>query len=274
MKSTTQRGLWTVEYGKLGATLKALQDYGVTTDHLARLRADPDYAKQVAKFMIIKGGPSPSVHHKIIGAIMGDNFFGVEDWSALNGVDFTRQQLRQVAKFPWSKDILISTCPFCGKVVKDCHFAFIGVDRLNGKPLTTTKMQELHAPTGKPTFYFYAPSVLYSEQKYAKESTMRWYLLHNYPVWKSENKTYREQVQMLTADYEVPSAVVEITKHILIARKTGFSEYPSLRARCTDITRNNGIVSVGVFDGHGPVANGCRDDDREHDLGIAASRKF
>ena len=36
MKSTTQNGLWKVEFGELGATLKALQDHGVTPGHLAR----------------------------------------------------------------------------------------------------------------------------------------------------------------------------------------------------------------------------------------------
>jgi len=55
MKSTTQSGLWKVGFGELGATLKVLQDHGVTSDYLARLRAEPDYAKRVAEFML-RGG--------------------------------------------------------------------------------------------------------------------------------------------------------------------------------------------------------------------------
>ncbi|KKU11903.1 MAG: Dimethylglycine dehydrogenase [Candidatus Azambacteria bacterium GW2011_GWC2_45_7b] len=128
MKSTIQSGLWKVEFGELGATLKVLQDHGVTPDHLARLRAEPDYAKRVAEFML-RGGLDASIHQKLARAVMGKDFFGVEDWSALYGVNFSQKQLRQVAEFPWGEDILNSTCPLCGKVVKDCHFAFVGLDR-------------------------------------------------------------------------------------------------------------------------------------------------
>lgn len=118
-------------------------------------------------------------YQKITREIMGKNFFGVEDWSALYGVNFSQKQLRRVAEFPWSEDILNSTCPLCGKVVKDCHFAFVGLDRINGKPLTILKLQELHPATKQPKFYSYAPSAWYSEKKFAKETTMdfRWYLL-------------------------------------------------------------------------------------------------
>lgn len=187
MKNTTKGGLWKVEFDELGATLKALQDNGITLDHLARIRTEPDHAKRVAKFML-RGGLDASIHQKLARAVMGENFFGVEDWSALYGVNFSHRQLCEVAKFPWSEDILNSTCPLCGKVIKDCHFAFVGLDRINGRPLTIMKLQSLHPATGQPKFYPYAPSEWYFEQKFAKETTMsfRWYLLHQNIVPKSE----------------------------------------------------------------------------------------
>src|SRR3989344_7372030 len=97
--STNQGGLWKASYGEVGATLKALQDHGGSTEHLARLRAEPDYAKRVAEFML-RGGTSGSVNHQVARAILGKNFFGAEEWTALYGVKFTKKQLRQVAEFP------------------------------------------------------------------------------------------------------------------------------------------------------------------------------
>jgi len=275
MKSTTQSDLWKVEFGELGATLKVLQDHGVTPDHLARLRAEPDYAKRVAEFML-RGGLDASIHQKLARAVMGKNFFGVEDWSALYGVNFSQKQLRQVAEFPWGEDILNSTCPLCGKVVKDCHFAFVGLDSINGKLFTILKLQELHPATGQPKFYSYAPSAWYSEQKFAKETTMdfRWYLLHQNIVPKSEDKTYGDQKAMLTADYEVPSAITEVTKDLLVFRKTGNFVNQSRYARCECVTSDGNRVRAGYFDGGGLHVYYFWDDYRYYSFGVAASRKF
>jgi hypothetical protein len=275
MKSTTQSGLWNITFGELGATLKALQDHGVTLDHLARLRAEPDYAKRVAEFML-RGGLDTSIHQKLARAVMGKNFFGVEDWSTLYGVNFSQKQLRQVAEFPWGEDILNSNCPLCGKVVKDCHFAFLGLNCINGKPLTILKLQELHPAKGQPKFYSYAPSAWYSEQKFARETTMsfRWYLLHQNIVPKSEDKTYDDQKAMLTADYEVPSAVTEATKDLLVFRKTGNFVNPSRYARCECVTSDGDRVDVGSFDEGGLDVSRCWGGCRGYGIGLAASRKF
>ena len=275
MKGTTQSGLWTVKFGELAATLKALQDHGVTLNHLARLRAEPNYAKRVAEFML-RGGLDASIHQKLARAVMGKNFFGVEEWLAFYGVNFSQKQLRQVAEFPWGKDILNSTCPLCGKVVKDCHFAFVGLDRINGMPLTILKWQEIHPVTGQPKFYSYAPSAWYSEQEFAKETTMSfgWYMLHQNIVPNSEGKTYDEQKSMLTADYEVPSALTEVTKNLLVFPKTGNFVNPSRNARCECVASGGRRVGVGSF-GEGVLGVDCcwgeRRDDR---IGLTASRKF
>src|SRR3989338_3116439 len=72
-KSTNQNsGLWTASYGEIGATLKALQDHGVTLKHLARLRAEPEYAKRVAKY-IVRDDINGSISHEFARAIMGNN---------------------------------------------------------------------------------------------------------------------------------------------------------------------------------------------------------
>ncbi|MBI2450877.1 MAG: hypothetical protein HYV52_00850 [Parcubacteria group bacterium] len=191
-------------------------------------------------------------------------------------MNFSQKQLRQVAEFPWGEDIINSTCPLCGKVVKDCHFAFVGLDRINGKSLTILKLQELHPVTGQPKFCSYAPSAWYSKQKFARETTMdfRWYLLHQNIIPKSEDKTYDDQKTMLTANYEVPSAITEVTKDLLVFRKTGNFVNQSRYARCECVASGGGRVDVGDFGENGLRVSSYWGGGRYGSIGLAASRKF
>lgn len=275
MENTTKNGLWTASYGEIGATLKVLQDNGVTVEHLARLRGEPDYAKRVAEFML-RGGLEGSVHQKLARAIMGKNFFGVEEWSTLYGVNFTKKQLRGVAEFPWGEDILNAPCPFVrSKSIKETHFAFLGLQTINGKPLTILKLQELHPATGQPKFYF-NNNPWYGNQKFATDVVcgLRWYLMPLGIVPNSTDKTYQAQVAMLSQDYEVPHAIEEVAKDILYYRKNCSYPNPSRWGRCQDVTSAGGRVHVGDFGSKGLDINSWFDDVRSSSFGLAASRKF
>jgi len=276
MRSTSQSGLWTASYGEVGATLKALEDQGVTKEHLARLRAEPDYAKRVAEFML-QGGLVGSAHQKLARVILGKNFFGFEEWSSLYGVNFSNKQLREVAEFPWSEDVLNAPCPFHkGKSIKETHFAFLGLDAFKGKPLTILKWQELHPDSGQPRFYSYTPDNWYSKEKFGNEPTceFRWYLMPLEIVPDSTNKTYSGQTAMLPVDYEVPLAIEEVTKVILYYRKNGIYLNPTRYGRCQDVSSDGHRVDVGYFDSGGLDANDYWGDDRYYYIGLAASRKF
>ena len=276
MKDTNPSGLWTASYGEIGATLKVLQDQGITVEHLARLRAEPDYAKRVAEF-ILRGGLEGSVHQKLARAILGKNFFGVEEWSALYGVNFTKKQLREVADFPWNEDVLNAPCPFVkGKSVKETHFAFLGIDLIKGKSLTILEWQKIHPASGQPRFFSYAPDNWYAKEKFGNEPTcgFRWYLMPLEIVPNSTDKTYKEQVAMLPADYKVPMAIEEVTKDILYYRKNGIYLNPSRWGRCQDVTSGGGRVGVGGFGAGGLGVRGYWDGIRSDSIGLAASRKF
>lgn len=275
MKSTSQSGLWTAGYGEVGASLSALEKHGVTTYHLARLRAEDDYAKRVAEFML-RGGLEGSVHQKLARAILGKNFFGIEDWSALYGVNFTAKQLRAVAEFPWGEDILNAPCPFNkGKTIRETHVAFLGLDRFMGKSLTIMKWQETHPTTGQPKFYFYPPDCWYKDEKFANQPTcaFRWYLMPLQIVPDSESKTYQDQMAMLPAEYEVPYAIEEVTKDLLYHRKNGTFLNPLRYGRCQDVSSSGRRVYVGGFDSHGLYVDYWTDA-RYDRVGMAASRKL
>jgi len=47
----TTSGLWTEGFGAIGATLKSLEDAGVTPDGLKKIRSNPKLAAQIAKLL-------------------------------------------------------------------------------------------------------------------------------------------------------------------------------------------------------------------------------
>ena len=277
-KSTNRKnGLWTASYEEIGATLKALQDHGVTLEHLARLRAEPEYAKRVAEH-IIRGGVEDSMRNKLARVRMGQNFFGIEDWIIFYGINFSQEQLCLVPEFPWEDDILMSGCPLCDDMIKNCHFAFLGLDRINSDPLTILKLQDLHPATGQPRFasYYYDNESHYSNKKFVTETTMssRWYLLHINILYGSGNRTFEEQEAILPAEYEVPLLIVEIAKDLFVLQKTGIYANLSKYRRCADIysgcrviaryfDANNGLDFVDILPDFG----------RRNYIYIAASRK-
>ena len=267
--STNPSGLWTIEYGELGATLKSLQDRGVTLERLAQLRSDPAYAKRVAEFMI-REGIETSADLRIVRAIMGDRIFGPEDWAAL----YNARLPKRIPAFPWSEDVLKGPSPFHkGKTVAETHFAFLGLAKLNGKPLTIAKWHELHPTMGQPRLYSDNP--WYWNEQFVTDATceFKWYLMPLDIVPDSERKIYQEQLALLPAEYDVPMAIAEVTKDILAFRKTGTYPNSNRYGRVLDVSSGGLRVLVGGFDGDGLSVGNYWDDGRDDDIGLAAARK-
>lgn len=285
--STTPKtpGLWTMPKGEFEKSIQAqetaIQNLGGNPVQVFdRFRTDPAYTNRVMAFAL-RGGIDGSIHHKLARAILGNNFFGVEEWATLYNTSFTKKQLRSVAEFPWGEDILNGLCPFNpGKLVKDTHFAFLGISKLNGIPLTVVKWNEIHPATGQPQFYFNS-NPWHQGQPHTDAATMelRWYLMLKEIIPDSTSKTPENQITTLPAEYEVPITIAEVTKDLLVFRKTGNRPNPSKWAACKEKTVKTervdaGDVSwVGFFDASGlsvdggdGVTNGC--------VGLGASRKY
>ena len=262
-------------YSEITASLEVLDFHRVTSQHLARLRSDKNYACRVAEFML-RGGIDGSVHHKLARAVMGQNFFGVEEWATLHNVNFSKKQLREISEFPWGEDILNGPCLFNkGKAVRETHFAFLGLDKLNGSPLSILKFQELYPASGQPKFYSYAPSSWYTGHPFAVDKTMklRWYLLLKDIVPNSISTSWDNQKALLPAEYEIPTAVEETAKDLYVQRKTGI--YPNLKvyARVDDRSSSGFHVVVGVCYDGGVHVDYCYDYGYSV-VGLGASRKL
>ena len=278
-------------YSEITATLETLDMYGVSREHLAQLRRDHECAKRIARFIRQGDLAKRSIHMNFAQAIMpSENFFGTGEWKFLYDVNFTDKQLRKVAEFPWSEDVLNAPCPFHkGKSIKETHFAFLGLDHILGKPLTILKWQKIHPKLGQPQFFSYASDNWHAKDWYAEKfgnkltCGFRWYLMPLEIVPNSAEKTYQEQVKMLPDDYKVPSAIEEVTKDILYFRKNGiYLDFDSTRAylnsamegRCQDVVLSSERISVGDFDKDGLVIYRHQDEFCDCSIGIAASRKL
>jgi hypothetical protein len=255
-------------YSEVTATLETLDRFGIEREHLARLRSDADCAKRVAE--CIRGGSESSADLRIVRAIMGERIFGPEDWAAL----YNARLPKKIPAFPWSEDVLNAPCPFHrDKTVAETHFAFLGLAKLNGKSLTIMRWRELHPNSGQPRLYLNDP--WYGRKTFATATTceFRWYLMPLEIVPNSEYKNYQEQLTALPEDYEVPTAIAEVTKDILAFRKTGTYVNPKRYGRCLDVSSDGFRVDVGRFDRDGLCINDCWPGRRHGYIRLAAARK-
>ncbi|MFA6077109.1 MAG: hypothetical protein WC735_03480 [Candidatus Paceibacterota bacterium] len=198
--------------------------------------------------------------------------FGQADWVSYYG---PTEKLG-----PAVEEVLMSACPFNkGKLVKDTHFAFMGMPALDGNPLTVAKWLELHSADGQPKFYFNT-NPWHVGQPHTDIAVLepRLYIMLREIVPGSTSKTPEEQVAMLPPEYEVPTTIAEVTKDILVYRRTGKRSNPNVWAACAERTVktaqvNAGDVScVGIFGGHGlsVIGWGGLQGDR---VGVGASLK-
>jgi hypothetical protein len=148
---------------------------------------------------------------------------------------------------PAIEEILMSACPFNkGKLVKDTHFAFMGMPAIDGDPLTVAKWLQLHPADGQPKFYF-NDNPWHVGQPHTDVAVLepRLYIMLREIVPGSTAQTPEEQVAMLPPEYEVPSTIAEVTKDILVYRRTGKRCNGSRWAACSERTMQTSRVYAG-----------------------------
>jgi hypothetical protein len=199
--------------------------------------------------------------------------WGLNDWVSFYG--------KPEKLDPRIEEVMQSACPFYkGKLVADTHFAFVGVPEINGDPLTVAKWLELHPPTEQPKFYFNTDP-WHAGQPHTDVATLepRLYVVLREIVPGSTRKTPEDQVAMLPEGYEVPTTIVEVTKDILVFRKTGKRCNGSVWAACKERTVKTDKVSagdvscVGRFHEFGLHVNSWHGNQDGY-VGVGASRKF
>ena len=196
--------------------------------------------------------------------------FGIADWQKYYKLG-TPEQVATVGDFPWSDAVLNSPCPFNpGKMVRETHFAFAGLENI-----TIMELKKMNPKETEPRFYSYAQYAWYFNEKFATKTSLaaRWYLMLRGIVPGSENRTFNDQKAMLPPEYEIPSAVAEVAKDILMFKKTGVYANPSRYARTADVVSHGLRVDVGGFGPGGLIVDRNWDVSGDDRLGLACSRK-
>lgn len=224
----------------------------------------------------LRGGIDGSIEITFARRLLGQNIFDITDWATLYGIKFSKEQRRIAEKFPWNEDVLNSPCHFNeGKLVKDMYFAFLGIERIKGESLTVAKWLKVY-----PEIFYFADNPRHVGQPHT-ETILKfgWYMLLKDIVPDSTFKTPEEQMAMLPPEYEVPTTIAEVTKDILVFRKTGTCPNPSRWAACrertvkTDKLPANYVSCVGDFSESSGLSVSYWDGAGDFFMGVGESRR-
>lgn len=214
-----------------------------------------DLAAKVVR-LILNGGFEPSTSHKQARAIMGKNFFGVEEAIKHFGVNPSKQQLAYLAEVPFTEEVL--------KSCKDTH-VLVAVFPMS--------ILDIRGKVERKLFYSH-DDAWYNKQAFAEDKgEVGWQLVRKVPIADSTNKTWNEQQALLSKDEETPKAQVVVYTIIGHFLATGERLFENIYVRCSDLDSDGLRVSVGDFDAEGLHVNDWYDGHRRGGLGLSAARK-
>lgn len=270
MMMTEKQGLWNDSYGQIGATLKALQDVGVTPSHLALIRSDKVVAQAVADVLL----EQTEADRRLSSILKPDQYFGPTDWIRHFGVK-ELQDVRLPVTLSCLKKVLESPCPFIlGKLVKETHYLYYLPLEFRGAPLTIMRWWELFPYEGEPCFY---TDTWYKDEDFATIDTARlqWFLMFKGVMPGSESHTREEQLLLKPDKYTVPKAVECVPMHFLSFIKNGGQRINSnIFGRTQDIYQGNHVF-VGLFENTGLcIFNYVASSDRNSSVGQFLFRRL
>ena len=202
--------------------------------------------------LILNGGPTSQKHAR---AIMGANYFGVEEAIRHFGINPSRQQL-----------VDLSEVPFTEAILAECKSTHILVAIF---PLSIMDVR------GKVEAKLFYDLVWYDKQSFARgKGDMFWCLVRKTPVANSISKTWDEQQALLAENEHTPSARIMVYTIIGHFLATGERLFENIYVRCSDLDSGDDRVDVGDFDADGLRVDDDWDDDRRGSIGVSVARKF
>jgi hypothetical protein len=231
-----------IPYSEITDSLKALQAFGINKEAFTRISKDEVFAKNISDFIQNGGAGNMPLHYKNAREIMGDNFWGMEEWTNFFGISFANNEILEAAQFPWSKDFLLSPCSFSnGRSIKETHFAFLGLPRIKYWDCVLRKNEDKFKekfPTLTNPNHYIKPEEVVSFSNWIpprfvdKICEFRWYLFLKEAVLleKEDSKKFIRDEQTKWLDeaypmYEIPKAMETTTFYILYRIK--FDSYPN-----------------------------------------------
>ncbi|MFO8113007.1 MAG: hypothetical protein R6T92_10910 [Desulfosalsimonadaceae bacterium] len=205
-----------------------------------------------------KEGSKPTLSQIQAQKIMGQNFFGVKDATEHFGVKPTEEQLKALSEIPYSE-----------KVLKECKDTHILVAILPISILTIREM--IREKVDSKLFY---NQTWYNDEDFAKEKgKVCWKLIRKNPVPSSISKDWKEQLELIDENEEVPTARAMIYTIAGYYLKMGEKLFEHTYVRTSSTDSDGGYVIVGYFESSGIHAYSYWDDLCSFVVGIASSWK-
>lgn len=216
---------------------------------------------------------------KLRRLIPKESLFDLADWQRFYKVSLNKGKLTNIPKFPWSEEELNQPCPFFkDKKILETHFAFLGLDAVNGAPLNIMKWKSLEPNFAKGFNSQYANSWC-NTQNFAAKTTCEfgWYLIMPEIISWSCGRSYKQQLLKLPYGYIIPSAIEEITKNFLVFKKQRRHPNRLCWAKCRDLMDNFDSeeemnIIVGCAGPNGMAIDHSWKGDTNIRIGIGAAR--
>lgn len=223
----------------------------------SRINTDPAFVANIARLMV-NGGYEPSTSQKLARAIMGKNFFGIEEAIKHFGVNTTKQQLAYLAEVPFSEEVL--------KSCKDTHI-LVAVF-----PLSILDIRGVTRKLENQTLFY--SQDWYDKQAFAKDKgEVGWQLVRKEPIVNSTSKTWNDQQALLSKDEETPTARIVVYTMVGHFLATGERLFEKIYVRCADLDSDGYRVRVGYFVAEGLSVYNYWDDSRYGNIGVSSARK-
>lgn len=200
-------------------------------------------------------GFSATTSQKLVRAILGKNFFGVEEAIKHFGVNPTKQQLAFLAEVPFNEAVL--------QECKDSHI-LVAVFPMS--------VLDIRGKVERKLFYSHEDS-WYNKQAFAKRGEIGWHLVKKTPVNNSTYKFWSEQQTLLAKNEETPK--VQVMTYTIIGHYLSTSErlFQNVYVRTSAVASGGGHVSLGNFGELGLRIFSWSDVDRYNYIGLASARK-
>ncbi|MEK9135076.1 MAG: hypothetical protein AAB451_02150 [Patescibacteria group bacterium] len=250
-------GLWTEGFGAVGATLKTLQDLGVTPEHLKRIRSEPSFAAHVARQILLMPQGAP-IDMPTVWNVMGyENVFDYGKWDSLfRSIGYDRKVMftEKEKTLPIIRNVPISEKDLWA--VRHTHFLFLGISHCpDGMPLTISTWQKVLLPkmkgAGIEAFFMkdgsnFSPAEKYlMGQPFFAEQTLRlgWHLVRKDILPLSRSLRYKEQCKLCPTQEKIATPLELVTALILsLYKKNAGPQFQLRTAQEIDEGRGGQLV--------------------------------
>lgn len=189
--------------------------------------------------------------------IMGKNFFGIEEAKKYFKVDSIEQDLKALAKIPFSESVL--------KELKNTYILAAVF------PLSVLDIRKMNAKLFCEQSWYNG----YNYESFVKEhGKANWQLVRKTPVSNSTSKTWSQQQKFLSEEEEVPTAQVMVYTIIGHYLNTGERLFENIYVRTSSLASGGFRVTVGEFGSGGLSIYDDWVDRGSYLLGLSSARKF